>query len=98
MIPIQEQDCYITRVVNKKTLATPLVWYFKKHYALPYGKTYKQAARAEKLKGVCTGCGEANETVDWIFSDDGGYYEVKNACEDCIDCGLLYNEDCANLD
>lgn len=90
MIPIQEQDCYITKVVYKKDTQ---VWYYRKHKVLPLGKTRKQAALIELAKAECVGCGEENKYVDWVFNDDIMAYELKNACEECFACGLLSGED-----
>jgi hypothetical protein len=60
---------------------------------LPKGKTYKQVFNEEKNKNECLGCCEQNQIVDWIYNETNNIYELKNACENCLECGLLFNED-----
>ena len=63
---------------------------------LPKGKTYKQVFNEELNKNECYECGDKNNIVDWIYNDTNNIYELKNACENCLDCGALCNEDNAN--
>lgn len=60
---------------------------------LPKGKTYKQVFNEEKNKNECFGCCEQNEIVDWIYNETDNTFELKNACENCLECGNLMNED-----
>ena len=106
IVTIKDKDCYITKVVQKVPSiayymgqAYPVkqaVTYYKKHKVLPYGTSVKQALAAEKLKGVCFGCDDPNFSVDWIWNDEYSYYEVKNACDECMACGNLQGQDCGN--
>jgi hypothetical protein len=107
IVTIKDKDCYITKVVQKVPSidyyidqaypVKPLVTYYKKNKVLPYGLDKKQTYAAEKLKGVCYGCDEPNFNVEWIWSDEYRYYELKNACDECMACGLLCGEDCENF-
>lgn len=63
---------------------------------LPKEKTYKQVLNEEKNKGECCGCYEENKIVDWIYNDKEHIYELKNACLNCLECGILCNEDNIN--
>ena len=107
IITIKDEDCYITKVVQKvpsiayymaqaKPVKT-LVAFYKKNKILPYGLTFKQAFAAEKLKGVCYGCDDPNFSVDWVWNDENSYYELKNACDECFACGILNSEDHENF-
>jgi hypothetical protein len=60
---------------------------------LPKGKTYKQVFNEELNKNECCECGDKNNIVDWIYNDTDNIYELKNACENCLECGILLNED-----
>lgn len=107
IITIKDEDCYITKVVQRvpsiayyMDQAKPvkeLIAFYKKNKVLPYGLTFHQAFAAEKLKGVCYGCDEPNFCVEWIWNDEKRYYELKNACDECLGCGLLCGEDCENF-
>lgn len=106
IVTIKDEDCYITKVVQKipsiayyMDQAYPVqqaLTYYRKQKVLPYGLTVKQAFAAERLKGACSGCGDPNFCVDWIWNDHFDYYEVKNACDECMSCGNLQGEDCEN--
>lgn len=60
---------------------------------LPKGTTYRKVFKLEKLKGECFGCCEPNIEVSWVQNTEHDFFELKNACSECFDSGVLIGDD-----